>query len=838
MRVKRQYRGGIFVRLINPGVAMPIDVSDLVANIQPDRTVLLFGSGSSVPSNAPSVSELQKHFEAVFGVSAQGYTLAEQTAIIEYRTRDRAKLISELRSKFKALRPTGALLNLPLYDWRSIFTTNYDRLIEDSYERKSRPKAVYSSNFDFGPKADPRAVQIFKLHGTIDKDISDGDHSRIILTQNDYDAASDYREQLFDRLKADIAGNHLIIIGHSLADPDIKSIVERTVNLNTKWGGGGRVTIFSFTPDQGRATLFESRGLNVCFGGLDDFFAALTKRIVPEPAAALPSGDPLDAHPALRPATVDIAHQLATGVADVSAMFNGWPATYADISSGLTFRRDLAAQIVDQLLNTEKSVAVVLGPSGVGKTTAARQALCMLSGKGVLCWEHKSDQSILAKQWRSLAAHLKTNGLTGCLLVDDAHSELSEVNDLLDYLAADSNVALKLILISSTNQWYPRLKTPSLHKSSVEHLLNRIQGAEIDRLLDLAENVTAVRSLVEARFAGFSRSERRRRLIERCEADMFVCLKNIFSSDKLDDIILREYATLDPNLQDIYKVVAAMEWAGVRVHRQLIIRLLGIPAMQVAAILVGLSDIIHEQTVDSREGVYAWKGRHVVIMGIIAEHKYYHEHTRFDLFKKVIELISPTYDIEIRTIRELCNVETGLSTISDRRQQNVLLRKMLSIAPRERVPRHRLIRNLINLGEYDQAETEIRLFEKDFRLDGPAARYKIDLATARAIRSPGLMTEDRIVLLDRARQAAAAAADRFKQNKAVLTAYCNVGLEIARLTGSRSVFDDAILDLKDAEDKTGDAEISRRIARLEARLDSILRGIFDSSVTEIEDEPV
>jgi hypothetical protein len=193
---------------------------------------------------------------------------------------------------------------------------------------------------------------------------------------------------------------------------------------------------------------------------------------------------------------------------------------------------------------------------------------------------------------------------------------------------------------------------------------------------------------------------------------MFVCLKNIFASDKLDDIILREYASLAEPLQDIYKVVAAMEAAGVRVHRQLIIRLLGIPAMRIGAILAGLSDIIHEQTVNAREGVYAWKGRHFVIMNIVAEHKYYLENKRVDLFNKVIDAISPTYDIEIRTIRELCNIETGLATVSDRREQNILLRKMLSVAPKERVPRHRLIRNLISLGDYDHAETEIRLFER------------------------------------------------------------------------------------------------------------------------------
>ena len=108
---------------------MPINIAELVSGLKPDRTILLFGAGSSVPSNAPSVQDLQRHLETVFDVSAQGYSLSEQTAIIEHQTRDRSRLIHELRSKFKGQRPTGALLNLPLYDWKSIFTTNYDNLL-------------------------------------------------------------------------------------------------------------------------------------------------------------------------------------------------------------------------------------------------------------------------------------------------------------------------------------------------------------------------------------------------------------------------------------------------------------------------------------------------------------------------------------------------------------------------------------------------------------------------------------------------------------------------------------------------------------------------------------
>jgi len=317
---------------------------------------------------------------------------------------------------------------------------------------------------------------------------------------------------------------------------------------------------------------------------------------------------------------------------------------------------------------------------------------------------------------------------------------------------------------------------------------------------------------------------------------MFVCLKNIFSSERLDDILLREYAALDTGSREVYSAVAAMESAGVHVHRQLVIRLLGIRADAIGATLAKLEDIIHEEPVNEREGIYAWHGRHRVIMQIIAEHTYYDTRRRLDLFNTVVDAIRPSYDIEIRTLRALCNVETGLATIADRKEQNNLLRKMISIAPGERVPRHRLLRNLIEMGEYPDADAELRIFQKDFKLDGPAMRYAIMLATARAVRSLGLMKEHRIALLEKAREVAASGANRFSQSRGVLTAYCEVGVEIAKLTGNREVFDLAIEKLKENEDRIGDPKITQDIRSFMRRMANIATEPAEYIEADFEDE--
>lgn len=791
-------------------------VQSIINRIQPEKTVLLFGAGSSIPSKAPTSQDLIDLLARRFALPATGFSLPELSSLAE-RKAGRRTVIDALREQFKTLKPTGGLLNLPLYNWKSLFTTNFDDLIEQCYKRRGLPISVYSSDFDFRGQDNPLAQNVFKLHGTIDKDVVDGDRSRIILTDGDYDQTTVYREQLYGRLKTDLAGAILIIIGHSLADPDIREIANKAASLNAQLDNGGQIVLFLYTRDDDRAALFEGRGLTVCFGGIDEFFAGLTAKKFGE-VATKPADDPLDRHPVLRPATMDVAHASDPKRSDVGSMFNGRPATHSDILAGLTFERTVCPEIVEALTTEENLVATLLGASGVGKTTAARQVLQKLRDADVYCWEHKGDMPLVPSEWFALARDLQEHGLRGVLLIDDAHGYLYEINELADKLLGADNPHLKLFLVATRHQWNPRVKTATLYKFGKEFRLSQLSGEEIERLIQLVDVNAAVKRLIEPQFNGFSRTEKRRRLADRCEADMFVCLRSIFASENFDDIILREYADLAPNLQDIYRYVAAMENAGVKVHRQLLIRMLNIPASAIASALDGLTDIISEYDVNERESIYAWRARHSVIANIITRYKFSDTEKVIALFEQVIRNLQPTYDIEVRTIRELCNVDTGIPSIPEKETQNRLLRMMISSAPGERVPRHRLVRNLIATGDYDRAETEIRVFESDFSLDGPVYRYKVDLMVARASKSPGLMREDRIIILEEGRDLALTGMNRFGLNKSLLAAYAELGIEYYRIVGSYSLFDDAINRLRDAEDKLGDPDINRIISRLTRRL--------------------
>ncbi len=260
-----------------------------------------------------------------------------------------------------------------------------------------------------------------------------------------------------------------------------------------------------------------------------------------------------------------------------------------------------------------------------------------------------------------------------------------------------------------------------------------------------------------------------------------------------------------------------MQNAGIRVHRQLVIRLTNIAADIVETALRNLVDVISEYDISVRFGVYGWKVRHSVIASIVAKYKYADPAAMLDLFERVIANISPTYEIERRTINEMCNVDTGLPSIPDKEIQNRLLRTLISIAPGEPIPRHRLIRNLISLEKFDLAETEIRVFKHDIGVDGPVARYQVVLLLARVMHTPGIMDEDRIVILRQAESQAAASANRYSNNRHVLTAYCDVGIELIKRANDETCFDAAMKALKDAELRTGDEEITKSIRHYERR---------------------
>lgn len=131
----------------------------------------------------------------------------------------------------------------------------------------------------------------------------------------------------------------MVVLGQSLNDPHLRDLVETVIATNQKVGAGGKVFILLYEKNENRALLYEQRGLRVAFGSLDSFMAAMDAKAPATSLAYRDTGSPLDSLQPLRPFTIDVEDEVGTGRANASGIFNGWPARYPDIATGLTFDR-------------------------------------------------------------------------------------------------------------------------------------------------------------------------------------------------------------------------------------------------------------------------------------------------------------------------------------------------------------------------------------------------------------------------------------------------------------------------------------------------------------------
>jgi hypothetical protein len=350
-------------------------------------------------------------------------------------------------------------------------------------------------------------------------------------------------------------------------------------------------------------------------------------------------------------------------LADPVKVYNGAPATYADIKAGFTIPRAVEHRLLESQNGARGFFLVLSGAAGVGKTTLARRILAKRHEEGFVCWEHLNSFPLEPAAWLGVERRLREAGQQAFLLIDDCAAALPAVNRLVDSLGRLDRPFLRLVITANTAQWQSRNKSPYFFSRGSLERLSRLTESDIDHLVSLVDQQPRIRQLVEDSFLALGRHQRVAHLRDRCSADMYVCLKNIFGNDELDGILLREYADLAPELQDIYRHVAVIQAMGGRVHRQLILRLLNIESGTLQALLALLEGVVDEFDIDPAAGLYGWATRHEVIARVVATYKFAAMDELRDVLTRLIEGLNPTVWVELETARAICSSDWGINRL-------------------------------------------------------------------------------------------------------------------------------------------------------------------------------
>lgn len=794
-----------------------MNITELAGIIQPARTSLLFGAGASIPSGGPTSSELVEILSHIVNIDSDDFDLAEIAQIVEDQ-RDRRTLVTAIRNRLSELTPAEGLLALPQFDWNALYTTNYDTLVEQAYKIAGRDLDICRSNFEY--RSPTRTiVPLYKIHGCITQDRSDGHKSGMLITENDYEEFSDYRQALFNSLNQNMSVGDTLIVGQSLADRHLKDLVKTVKDLKNQ-GISGRIFLLVHEYEKNKASLYTRMGVEVIHGTLSDLLLHLVQggKSLETPAYSTSSDALLS--PELVLTSIDISH--ATNLsADALRMFNGAPASYADIRSGLTMRRSA----LDKMLSTQSGprgyFLTIEGTRGVGKTSLARSFMLEQSKSGAYAWEHKGDHELDPKSWLQVNAKLHAINKKGYLLVDDCTRNMNTVNRLVTKLAEIEHPNLRVIVTSDTAKWRQSTKSPGFFQRGNVISLSRLSGSDIEELINLLDHRPEIRQLVEQRFLGMPRGAKVSRLKEKCQADMFVCLKNIFANDNLDEILLGEYKTLSQQAQDVYRHVAAIQAFGGQVHRQLIVRTLNVEASSIDGLLSQLEGIILEYDVEPKNGIFGWKVRHDVIATVIAKWKFAAQDELYDLLNRLILSLNPTQKLEMETAMAIAGDENAIAKLVDLHDRIELHKKLISIIPANRTARRRLVRLYLQEGMLSEADHEIQHFDRSIGFDSIITRYKARISLQRAITSENLEKSDRIAMLLSAESEVWSLLTKFGHDRDNYRVLGDIGIELLRLGEDYDTVDYAIEGLRKYSEENGDPEISRDRRNLETKLRDI-----------------
>ncbi len=254
---------------------------ELAGAIRNRKVILFAGAGLSMNLGLPSFNSLigrlaeELEFDPeIFHMSGDYLTLAE------YYFQTKGKLgplrswmdttwhSSEVDISKSVIHKAIVKLNLS-----AVYTTNYDRWIEKSFEYWNTPYSKIANVSDIASANEDR-TQIIKFHGDFDDDES------IVLTESSYFERMNFESPLDIKLRSDVLGKTILFIGYSLSDINIRYLLYR---LQKQWEKEGsnktrpKSYIFLTRPNVVQEEILRARGVIPIIAETDDPKASLEK---------------------------------------------------------------------------------------------------------------------------------------------------------------------------------------------------------------------------------------------------------------------------------------------------------------------------------------------------------------------------------------------------------------------------------------------------------------------------------------------------------------------------------------------------------------------------------
>jgi nucleoside 2-deoxyribosyltransferase len=196
----------------------------LISDIAQGRCLPFIGAGFSKNASLPAGYSMPDWAELTAALAKDAGTVSGTPATVvaqRYEQRfGRVQLIEAIREslhpdKARPGKAHRAFVQLP---FDTVYTTNFDLLLEDAYSEVTRPFRSLVGDLQLPFHAGQIASSIVKMHG----DLRHEEH--IIVTKDDYDSFMEHYPVVATYLSAMLITRTPLFLGYSLSDPDFDNI--------------------------------------------------------------------------------------------------------------------------------------------------------------------------------------------------------------------------------------------------------------------------------------------------------------------------------------------------------------------------------------------------------------------------------------------------------------------------------------------------------------------------------------------------------------------------------------------------------------------------------------
>lgn len=551
--------------------------NELLSSIFAGKAVLFLGAGASQASGGPIGTELADFISEELSIEEDPSDLAVFTQMILHKKKATRKQIEIcVKERLQHLLPSDGYKAMTSIPWKSIFSVNYDDLVEHAYRvTRRRYKLNVMTPSNLMDDKESNEIRYFKLHGSITDVYSE--HKPLLITYDDLIKRESFKQDML-KILTNSLHDTIIFVGYSFSDGVMEGILN-TFKTSHNYDSIKQKYAISHNPSKVDVAKFDAiYSTTVIDSKADSFFIELNKQYESNYKAKLEAfGKSLsifhgEAQVNFNPSVKSSIDSYFDYYDDKKMYRNdagyyyrcGTP-EWGDIVHSLDINRsvvienkqgnelknsnDIPDLIYTNLLNGNMLAYKITGPIAVGKTTLCYRIAYDLYHKGVLVLFANTSESV---QSNLLVDVHKTLKKPFVVIVDDAVNYAMKISKMIKECEVHA-LPITFIFGVRENDWewlFDKQLKNKLNKNvftiKIEDRLNKQQSIELaDKLIKfkvLAEMVELTKNDIVQTFL------RSRNLV----ASLLTSIENTDFERK----IVTDYDRLSPDTKNAYGMIS------------------------------------------------------------------------------------------------------------------------------------------------------------------------------------------------------------------------------------------------------------------------------------------